>query len=124
MIDIPTKIDPKKVTLGLGFYGRSFTLADPTCTQAGCPFSAGGNPGECTASSGTLSFAEIQRVINTGATVSLDSAAAVKIVVFDNNQWVSYDDEETLKMKIDYANSKCLGGLMVSYPMALPAFIP
>lgn len=48
------KIDPSKVALGLGFYGRSFTLSDPSCNIPGCPFardrggSGGGNPGECT----------------------------------------------------------------------------
>ena len=44
------------------------------------------------------------------ATVSLDPVAAVKIVTWGGNQWVSYDDAQTLKMKIQYANSKCLGG--------------
>ncbi len=28
-------------------------------------------------------------------------------------EWVSYDDEDTLKLKVDYANQNCLGGLMV-----------
>lgn len=51
------KIDPGKVVLGTGFYGRSFTLSDPSCQKAGCPFSAGGRPGPCTASAGTLSYA-------------------------------------------------------------------
>ena len=46
------KIDPKKVVMGVGFYGRSFTLSDPSCNHAGCPFSAGGNPGPCSASAG------------------------------------------------------------------------
>lgn len=106
-------IDPNKVTLGLGFYGRSFTLADPSCTAPGCPFSSGGNPGACTASAGTLSFAEIERIVAAGAKVTQDTAAAVKQVVWDTNQWVSYDDADTFKLKIDYANSHCLGGTMV-----------
>ncbi|ESK89422.1 class v [Moniliophthora roreri MCA 2997] len=106
-------IDPKQVVLGLGFYGRSFTLSDPSCAHAGCPFSAGGNPGRCTASAGTLSYSEIQDVIAAGAKVTLDNDAKVKNVVWDTNQWVSYDDEETLKMKLDYANGLCLGGVMV-----------
>jgi chitinase len=99
--------------MGLGFYGRSFTLTDPSCTAAGCGFSAGGDPGECTASAGTLSFAEIQRIVADDATVTLDKDAGVQIVVFDNDQWVSYDDSETFKIKLDYANGLCLGGTMV-----------
>jgi chitinase len=106
-------INPANVVMGLGFYGRSFTLADPSCTTAGCVFTSGGKAGNCTQSVGTLSYAEIERVIANGATVTKDDTAAVKMVVYDTNQWVSYDDAETLKMKVDYANAHCLGGTMV-----------
>lgn len=34
-VDVPLD----RVALGLGFYGRSFQLSDPTCTTPGCPFS-------------------------------------------------------------------------------------
>ena len=105
-------IDPSKVVLGLGFYGRSFTLQDPSCTAPGCPFSGGAPAGPCTDSVGTLSFAEIETLIETGATVTLDEAAAVKMVTWDDN-WVSYDDAETFQTKIDFANRNCLGGTMV-----------
>ena len=106
-------IDPDQVVMGLGFYGRSFTMENPGCSTAGCPFSSGGSPGPCTDSAGTLSFAEIEKIVATGAKVTLDEAAAVKQVVWNTNQWVSYDDSDTFKMKIDYANQKCLGGTMV-----------
>ena len=106
-------INPDQIVMGLGFYGRSFTLSDPSCSSAGCPFSAGGNPGECSASAGTLTFAEIQRLVSAGAKSTLVTDAAVKEVTFGGNQWVSYDDADTFKLKIDYANSKCLGGTMI-----------
>ncbi|KAH8820662.1 chitinase [Xylogone sp. PMI_703] len=106
-------ISPDKVVLGLGFYGRSFALADPSCTAPGCPFSGAATAGRCTASAGTLSYSEIvNTVIPQGAAVTLDVDAAVKIVTWDGN-WVSYDDADTLQLKIDYANSVCLGGTMV-----------
>lgn len=38
---------------------------------------------------------------------------AVKYITWDSNQWVSYDDEETFRMKREYANSLCLGGISV-----------
>ena len=34
-------------------------------------------------------------------------------VSWDSDQWVSYDDADTFKQKKDFANSRCLGGLMV-----------
>jgi chitinase len=85
-------------------------MADPSCMAAGCPFSSGGNPGACTDTSGILSAAEIRDIIDAGATVTLDPVAAVQIVTWDTDQWVSYDDAQTLQMKIDFANRLCLGG--------------
>ena len=99
--------------MGLGFYGRSFTLTDPSCAHAGCGFKGGANPGPCSANAGTLMNSEIQDIIAGGAVPTLDKAAAIKQIVWNTNQWVSYDDEDTFKMKIDYANGKCLGGTMV-----------
>ena len=43
----------------------------------------------------------------------LDSKAAVQTLTYGTNNWVSYDDETTLKMKLDYANTNYLGGTMV-----------
>ncbi|KAL8790427.1 MAG: hypothetical protein Q9213_000579 [Squamulea squamosa] len=106
-------IDPARVVMGLGFYGRSFTMKDPGCMHAGCPFSDGAKGGECTGTPGVLSAGEIQKVIQGGATMTFDEAAAVQIVTWDTNQWVSWDDKKTLKMKVDFANKRCLGGTMV-----------
>ncbi|KZF20249.1 glycoside hydrolase family 18 protein [Xylona heveae TC161] len=106
-------IDPSKVVMGMGFYGRSFTLSDPSCNTAGCPFSSGGNPGPCSASAGTLMYSEIEDIVSAGATVTEDKDAGVAIVTWGGNQWVSYDNADTLKQKMDYANGKCLGGVMI-----------
>ncbi|KAK0612209.1 glycoside hydrolase superfamily [Immersiella caudata] len=106
-------INPSRVNLGLGFYGRSFTMKDPNCMAAGCEFTEGGNGGACTGTAGVLSATEIMDVISNGATMTLDPVAAVQIVTWDTNQWVSWDDTVTLKMKVDYANQRCLGGVMV-----------
>ena len=40
-----SNINPAQVVMGLGFYGRSFTMRDPNCNTAGCAFSSGGTPG-------------------------------------------------------------------------------
>ncbi|KAH8802952.1 hypothetical protein F5884DRAFT_903558 [Xylogone sp. PMI_703] len=109
-------IDPEKVTMGYGFYGRSFTAQDPGCLEAGCPFIGGGNAGSCTQSSGTLSYTEIEAILNdpsNNAVITLDPVAAVQIVTWGGNQWVSFDNQETMEMKQAYANSRCIGGQMV-----------
>jgi GH18 family chitinase len=50
-------VDPAKVVLGLGWYGRSFTLSDPSCNKPWCTFTAGGKAGPCSGESGILSNA-------------------------------------------------------------------
>ncbi|KAK7425112.1 hypothetical protein QQX98_000026 [Neonectria punicea] len=106
-------INPERVVLGLGFYGRSFTMKSSDCLDAGCEFKDGAKGGECTGTEGVLSAREINKIIKDGGKVKLYKEAGVKIVTWDTNQWVSWDDKETLKMKLDYANGHCLGGTMV-----------
>lgn len=61
-----------------------------------------------------MSDAEIQRIITANdLTPVLDEAAAVKYMSWDSDQWVSYDDSDTFALKMDYANTMCLGGTMV-----------
>lgn len=124
--------------MGLGFYGRSFTLADPTCSIEGCTFIDGGIAGPCTGnigsfyplypllipflhtnttlSKGTLSFAEIESIVadpSKSAMITLNTPAAVQEVVFSPSQWVSYDDNTTFLSKYTYANAHCISGLAV-----------
>ncbi|PYH91865.1 glycoside hydrolase [Aspergillus ellipticus CBS 707.79] len=111
-------IDPGKVNLGLGFYGRSFTLKDESCTTPGCAFdtsaygAGGAAPGECTQTSGILSDYEINRILEEyNPTVEYNEEAGVNWITWSENQWVSFDNEKTLLQKADFANGKCLGGL-------------
>ncbi|CAE6441266.1 unnamed protein product [Rhizoctonia solani] len=118
------KIPASKVSIGLGFYGRSFQLQSTSCTSPGCLFTGPANKGECTGEAGILSFSEIQRAIGStsstrkrAATVKWDKTAAVKYATWDD-QWISYDDEDTFKqashlLKIDYANKLGLGGMLI-----------
>ncbi|OJJ66497.1 hypothetical protein ASPBRDRAFT_59613 [Aspergillus brasiliensis CBS 101740] len=109
-------VEPSKVVLGLGWYGRSFTLQDSSCTSPNgvCQFTRGGNPGSCTNSAGTLSMAEIKAIQASGvATEQYDATAAVKWITWDGDQWVSFDDGVTMQQKIQAANNLCLGGVMI-----------
>jgi GH18 family chitinase len=109
-------VEPSQVVLGLGWYGRSFTLADSSCSRPNglCEFSGGGNPGSCTNSAGTLSIAEIKKIQDSGvATENYDSTAAVKWITWDKDQWVSFDDGVTMMQKMKAANKLCLGGIMI-----------
>lgn len=89
-----------------------FTVRDQNCRTPGCPFSGAGIPGTCTDEAGSLSDDEIADAIAGGAKVSFDKAAAAKYASW-GHQWVSYDDKDTLALKIKFASEKCLGGTMV-----------
>ncbi|KAI9150010.1 Chitotriosidase-1 [Paramyrothecium foliicola] len=107
-------IDPKKLNLGFGFYGRSFTLADPTCYKPGCRFSGGADPGPCTKNSGTLAYREIKNIIDDNDLKPYyEKEHEVKYIVWNENQWVSYDDEETIRGKLEFANDLGIGGLLI-----------
>lgn len=88
-------IDPVGVVLGLGFYGRSFTLKDPGCSKPGCPFlrtddfnSGGAKPGDCTGTSGILSSYEINRLIKAKSLKpEYDKEAGVRWIAWDKDQW-------------------------------------
>ncbi|KAJ7488142.1 hypothetical protein FB451DRAFT_1226548 [Mycena latifolia] len=112
-------VDPSQMVMGLGFYGRSFTLASADCSSPGCIWASGADAGPCSGQSGILMYAEIQSILkqedDSGSTPSpvFDEDAAVKYVVWDTNQWVSYDDSESFAVKMNYANDHCIGGTMI-----------
>ncbi|GJC89959.1 killer toxin subunits alpha/beta [Colletotrichum liriopes] len=106
-------ISPTKVTMGMSFYSRSFTLTDPGCSKLGCRVSSGGNAGKCSDTVGVLLHPEIQDIIaEKKLTPTLDRDGAVKMVSWDN-QWVSFDDVATWRLKGNIARSQCIEGFMV-----------
>lgn len=107
-------ITASKVNLGLAFYGRSFTIASSSCSEPGCPYLSAGDAGNCSATAGILFNSEIEQVISSyNLTPILYTDAAVKAITWGDDQWVSFDDEDTWKFKGDFAKSECLGGVFV-----------
>lgn len=56
--------------------------------------------GPCTGTGGYLGFYEIQEVLKSGANPVHDTEAAVNYLVFDNDQWISYDDKVCLRFDV------------------------
>ncbi|GAB7324295.1 hypothetical protein MBLNU13_g08263t1 [Cladosporium sp. NU13] len=111
-----SKVVPEKINLGLAWYGRSFTLSERNCTTPNgiCEFSGAGMAGPCSEYKGTLNLREIQDVVSDGKlSPTLDEKAGVKFVAYNETQWVSFDDEETMRLKQKFANERCLGGTKV-----------
>lgn len=106
-------IPPSKITFGTGFYGRAFTVADPSCKKPGCKYISGAPAQPCSREISVMLNSEIVDVMKTtGARPVLHEKEAIKSLTWGNS-WVGYDDEETLKLRADFARSLCLGGITV-----------
>ncbi|KAB5589059.1 hypothetical protein CTheo_7501 [Ceratobasidium theobromae] len=104
-------IDMSKVNLGLATYGRTYALADPNCNAYGCRMTGSGAPGECTGSSGFLSYFELSRMVNT-STIHYDETSQTKWMKHGTDL-ITFDDMDTWAAKKDFAAKTCFGGTML-----------
>lgn len=73
-------IEPDMVMLGLGLYGRSFTVSDPSCTKPGCTFASGGERGDYSREVSILLNSEIDKLVEeNGVKPVLYEKEAVKV---------------------------------------------
>ncbi|XP_078575405.1 putative chitinase 10 [Branchiostoma floridae x Branchiostoma japonicum] len=101
-----------KLTVGLGLYGRSYTLKNPGIHGLRAPSAGAGQPGQYSDDEGLLSYYEICRMLSRGATRVFDEEQK-GTYAYLGNQWVGYDDEESLTHKVNWMKEKSLGGWMV-----------
>lgn len=109
-------VNASKVVLGKAWYAHSYTLKDPKCNipNGVCLFAGDGAAEPCSNSPGELLDGEIVDIISDyNLTPVWDKMAAVKWITWNINQWATYDDDDTFWQKRTYANSRCLGGMMV-----------
>ncbi|RFN51329.1 hypothetical protein FIE12Z_4383 [Fusarium flagelliforme] len=108
------KVSPSKVVLGLAFYGRAVTLADPSCSEPGCAYLSAADAGKCSGEPGILFNSEISDLIHEKKLrPKFYKDAAIKTIQWNNDQWVSYDDRDTWKLKSNFLKSQCLSGVLV-----------
>lgn len=101
-----------KIIVGLPSYGRTFTLANPAQNAVNSPSSGPGNPGEYSIEAGFMTYMEIcQRIYQRGWIQTRDSTQMVPFA-FSGNQWVGFDDLQSINYKLDYIIRENLGGSM------------
>lgn len=106
-------LDPAKINFGLAYYGRGYTLADPSCNRAGCSWSGPSRPGPCTNFGGVMSLQEIENLVpQLGLQPQLLPNDMMKQLSW-SDQWIGYDDMETIAMKKQWASQRCFGGTMI-----------
>ncbi|GJQ66218.1 hypothetical protein Trydic_g4276 [Trypoxylus dichotomus] len=105
--------DPKKLILGIGIYGRTFTL-NSSNNGLGAPACGGGSTGPCTRKMGYLEYNEIcQKILGGGWTVVWNEEQQIPYA-YNGNQWIGYENEiDYNKGNTEYAKAKGLGGVMI-----------
>lgn len=103
----------EKLILGVPFYGRSFTLADTRDYGVNAPATDGGLAGPYTREAGMLGYNELCEFFATDAWSQYREPAQRAPYAVKGNQWVGYDDVESIAEKAKFAKSLGLGGAMV-----------
>lgn len=102
----------EKIVVGTGTYGRTFTLASPVKTGFNAPSSGGGEAGHFTKEAGFLSYYEVCDMLKNGAEYVWDDEQLVPYA-FLGNQWVGFDDERSIRAKMQWIKTNGYAGAMV-----------
>ena len=102
-----------KLVLGLGTYGKSFTLSNPSQNGVNAASQGGGQAGPYTKQAGFLGYNEIcEKLKNKELTEVFDNTLQVPYA-FKGNQWVGYDNVKSIELKTEFALRKGLAGVMI-----------
>ncbi|XP_013781598.1 chitinase-3-like protein 1 [Limulus polyphemus] len=102
-----------KLILGMGLYGRSFTLSSASNTSLGAPAPQRGEAGPYTREKGSLGYNEICESQMREPWTIVQDPYYMAPYAYKGRQWVGYDDVESIKRKVRYAKVMGLGGGMV-----------
>ncbi|XP_060080739.1 probable chitinase 10 [Ylistrum balloti] len=102
----------EKIILGLGFYGRSFTLRSQDDHVIGADTLGPGLAQPHTKTDGFMAYFEICVLVVRGWIRQWNVINKAPYAYY-NTQWVSYDDMDSIAIKARYIRSKGLGGAMV-----------
>ncbi|KAI8797076.1 acidic mammalian chitinase [Biomphalaria glabrata] len=100
-----------KLNLGLGTYARTFHISSASQSYIGAPSSGTGSAGPITKDAGTLAYFEVCDLIKAGAQPIFEQSQRNPYFVQGNN-WVGYDNVQSIKEKACYALHNGYGGVM------------
>ncbi|KAK6643069.1 hypothetical protein RUM43_004572 [Polyplax serrata] len=103
----------EKLMIGMPTYGRSFTLVNESQFDIGAPASGGGTPGKYTGEAGFMSYYEVCDFLQKeNTTLVWDNEQQVPFA-YKEDQWIGFDDERSLKTKIEWLKEEGFGGIMI-----------
>ncbi|XP_076304901.1 acidic mammalian chitinase-like isoform X2 [Tachypleus tridentatus] len=91
-----------KLVLGMGLYGRSFTLASSSNTSFGAPAPQRGVAGPFTREKGSLGYNEICEFQMKESWTIVQDPYYMAPYAYKGRQWVGYDDVNSIKRKRAY----------------------
>ncbi|XP_030077380.1 chitotriosidase-1 [Microcaecilia unicolor] len=100
----------EKLIMGIPTYGRSFTLKSSD-SSVGAPASGPALPGQFTKEAGFWAYYEICTFLKDATTTWIEEQKVPYSV--KGNQWVGYENVESIKRKVQYLKMNNLGGAMV-----------
>lgn len=105
-----------KLILGIPAFARTFTLKDEQQHGLNAQITGAGEAGKFTKHPGFWSFYEVcLRIKRDGFDIVRDTTQkGVSAYAFHKNQWVTFDDVETVRVKAKYVKEMQLGGSMIS----------
>lgn len=104
---------PKKLLLGLAFYGHTFRLANTGNNGIGATASGAGTPGPYSKAPGSLTYLEVCKEFAKGGWKKFYDKKQKSPYAVKGDQWLSYDHVNSIKAKAQYAIDKGLGGVMI-----------
>lgn len=102
-------VPANKLLLGLPTYGHSYTLVNPDSTDYGMPAADIGRLGNL----GFVAYADTVGFLRDADTIQIFDRSTRVPYAYKGDQWISFDNEQSLAYKTEYLMSKGLAGAMV-----------
>uniref|UniRef100_A0A182PAD7 chitinase n=1 Tax=Anopheles epiroticus TaxID=199890 RepID=A0A182PAD7_9DIPT len=102
---------PSKVILGVPFLGRTYTLRNSQQNSVGSLTSGPGQKGQHTYTEGYLGYFEICQKMKERNWRTFWDAVGQCPYTYRGNQWIGYENEQSLKEKVEFVKAKELAGI-------------
>ncbi|GLZ39044.1 glycosyl hydrolase family 18 protein [Actinokineospora sp. NBRC 105648] len=104
--------NPRKLTLGLAFYGRGWQGVADGGKKGEWQSATGAAPGQFAEEAGTRGYANLLASVPNCTVVHDTAAVATSCYTGNNGQWWTFDDTWSIQQKLPWVKSKRLLGVM------------
>jgi chitinase len=103
----------EKLNIGMGTYGRCFTLSDANINGINAPAKGPCLAGEYTKEAGFLSYYEVCQFLAKPGTIQVFDDEQKVPYAYNGDQWVGYDNLQSIQIKTEYVKDNGYGGAMI-----------